>query len=84
LILGSISIFNKPQRLEPLNYALWQEEDISMSNNKERKKPKDYDRNFIRWIRDIRKRFKVLLFLLVFAIVIFGMGFILNSLISCS
>ena len=43
-------IFNKPKRLEPLNYALWQEEDIPMSKNKERKKTKDYDKNFIKWI----------------------------------
>ena len=53
-----------------------------MSKNEERKKPKDYDRNFLKWIRDTRKRFKALLFLLVFSTVIFGMGFILNSLIS--
>ena len=73
---------NKPKRLEPLNYALWQEKDIPMSKNEERKKPKDYDRNFLKWIRGTKKRFKSLLFLLVFSTVIFGMGFILNSLIS--
>ena len=42
---------------------------------------KDYDRNFLKWIRKLKKRFKAHLFLLVFAAVIFGMGFILNSLI---
>lgn len=44
-------------------------------------KPKDYDRNFLKWIRKLRKRLNMPLFLLVFAAVIFGIGFILNSLI---
>lgn len=52
-----------------------------MSKNEERKNPKDYDRNFLKWIRKLRKRFKVHLFLLVFAAAILGMGLILNSLI---
>jgi hypothetical protein len=80
IFLGDIP-HNKPKRLEPLNYALWQEKDIPMSKNEERKKPKDYDRNFLKWIRKLRKRLNVPLFLLVFAAVIFGIGFILNSLI---
>ena len=47
-------------------------------------KAKDYDKNHLKWLGDIRERFKVPLFLLVFAAVIFGMGFILNRLISHS
>jgi hypothetical protein len=45
---------------------------------------KNYDKNFLKWLGDIRERFKVPLFLLVFATVIFGMGFMINRLISSS
>lgn len=47
-------------------------------------KPKDYDRNFLKWLGDIREQFKVPLFLLAFTLLIFGMMFILNGLINPS
>ena len=43
---------------------------------------KNYDRNLIKWIKKIGKRYKVSLFLLVFAAVMFGLYLFLTSLIS--
>ena len=55
-----------------------------MSSNEERKNLKKYNRNFLKWIRYIGVRFKVPLFLLVFTLLILGIGLFINSLISRS
>ncbi len=53
-----------------------------MSKYKKRVKSKKYDQNFLRWLKSMKKRIKVTLFFLVFTLLILGLGFFLNRLIS--